>query len=246
MIRSLSTIALLTLASAGCTQRDAEVSWRGSASNQVDPHSPGATSALENAAEGPVVSGSAGVAGEIPQEKANEQLAPRIAQKPVMTHSQASKEQLMHAVCVLQPVGESGVSGVVRFDRQGEQLHVTGTVKGLGPGKHGFHVHQFGDLRDDQEGMSVGGHFNPTGGPHGHRDGKERHVGDFGNIEADDSGTAEIDFMDPMATIDGEHQIVGHGLVVHAGEDKFTQPSGDAGARVAFGVIGVADPEQSQ
>lgn len=227
MIRSLSLIALLALASNGCNQRAAEVSWTGEAGNRVDSQAPNAV-------------------GAIPQEKVNEQPAPRVVQKPILTHSEADKTQVMHAVCVLQPVGDSGVSGTVSFDRQGDQLHVTGTVKGLSPGKHGFHVHQFGDLRDSKEGMSVGGHFNPTGEPHGHREGKMRHVGDFGNIEADASGTANIDFTDSMAAIDGEYSIVGHGLVVHAGEDKFTQPSGDAGARVAFGVIGVSNPEQSK
>jgi superoxide dismutase, Cu-Zn family len=246
MIRSLGFMTLLALTTVGCNQRAAEVSWAGSATDQVDPHSPVATAAAEHAPQGTVVGGQSHREGDAPQDKVTEQSSTRVVQKPVATHSDASEGQAMHAVCVLQPVGDSGVSGTVTFDRQQDQLHITGSVMGLSPGKHGFHVHQFGDLRDSKEGMSDGGHYNPTGEPHGHREGKMRHVGDFGNIEADASGTANIDFTEPMASIEGAHSIIGHGLVVHAGEDKFTQPSGDAGARVAFGVIGVSNPEQGK
>ncbi len=163
-----------------------------------------------------------------------------------MAHAEGHAGQVMHAVCVLQPVGKSDVSGTIHFDHQGDQLHVTGTIKGLSPGKHGFHVHQFGDLRDSQTGKSAGGHFNPAGVPHGHQKGddKERHAGDFGNIEAGDDGVANIDFLDSVASLHGEFSIIGRGVIVHADEDKFTQPVGDAGSRVAFGVIGIANPEE--
>ena len=176
----------------------------------------------------------------------------RVLQKPVMTHADGDDhhanehKKVDYAVCVLQPVGDSGVSGTILFDQKGKELRVTGTVKGLSPGKHGFHIHEFDDLRDMQKGLSAGGHFNPTDAKHGHREGDERHAGDFGNIEAGEDGVAEIDFIDKIASLNGAHSIIGHGVVVHADEDKFTQPTGDAGGRVAIGVVGVAKPEQEK
>lgn len=254
MIRLQCLFMLMSLALLGCTQPGAEVSLTGSTDQEVAPAATSSTTdatLTENAARRStiqhaqdIVEGNATDAAE--HDQATELQSPRVVQKPVMTHAEEDAHQVMHAVCVLQPVGNSKVSGTIRFDRQGEQLHVTGTVKGLSPGKHGFHVHEFGDLRDSETGKSAGGHFNPTGAPHGHQkgDNKERHAGDFGNIEAGADGVAKIDFSDSVASIQGDHSIIGHGIVVHADEDKFTQPSGDAGPRVAFGVIGVANPEE--
>ena len=144
------------------------------------------------------------------------------------------------AVAVLLPTGESGVTGVVYFAREGKQVHVTGKVSGLKPGQHGFHVHEFGDVTGMTDGMSAGGHFNPDKKPHGKPEDKERHAGDLGNITAGDDGVATIDIKDSMLELGGAHSILGRGLVVHANPDKFTQPVGDAGGRVAVGVIGVA------
>jgi len=145
------------------------------------------------------------------------------------------------AVAVLIPAGESGVSGTVYFTKVGDAVHVTGKVTGLKPGEHGFHVHQFGDVTGTKDGLTTGGHFNPESKPHGKPDDKERHVGDLGNIKAGDDGVAEIDIKDSMLELAGPHSILGRGLVVHANADKFTQPVGDAGGRVAIAVIGIAE-----
>lgn len=150
------------------------------------------------------------------------------------------------AVCLLVPVGGSGVSGVVRFVKKGDAIAVLGKITGLTPGKHGFHVHELGDLSDTRQGLSVAGHFNPTHAKHGNREDKERHAGDFGNVEADGQGVATVDFTDSIIRLTGPHGLLGRSLVVHAGEDKFTQPVGDAGGRVAFGVIGVAAPPKEK
>ncbi len=152
----------------------------------------------------------------------------------------AGKMQVEHAVCALSPIGESGVSGTIEFARDGDRIHVTGKITGLDPGKHGFHVHQFGDLTNRETGKSAGGHFNPTDQPHGRRDADERHVGDLGNITANEDGVAEVDITDDVIRLNGPHSIIGRALIVHAMEDQFTQPTGDAGSRVAGGVIGVA------
>jgi Cu-Zn family superoxide dismutase len=145
-----------------------------------------------------------------------------------------------NAIAVLQSTKGSEVKGTVRFTKTGEGIKVEGEVTGLTPGKHGFHVHQFGDTTAP-DGTSAGGHFNPTGEPHGAPDQEKRHAGDFGNIEANESGTAKISFVDKQISFDGPTSILGRGLVVHAkADDLKSQPTGDAGDRVAVAVIGVA------
>jgi superoxide dismutase, Cu-Zn family len=157
----------------------------------------------------------------------------------------AKAAKIESAVCILLPVGDSHVSGVVRFTQGHEVVQIRGKVTGLKPGKHAFHVHEFGDLTSMKDGMSAGSHFNPTHQPHGAPGDKERHAGDFGNIEADENGVAEISLDDPVIQLNGPNSIIGRSLVIHVDSDKFTQPVGNAGARVTVGVIGVAKPETS-
>jgi len=146
------------------------------------------------------------------------------------------------AVCVLVPVGNSGVQGTVRFERLREgKVHVTGEIRGLTAGQHGFHVHEFGDLSDREQGKSAGDHFAGGTEHHGAPEDDQRHAGDLGNIQAGDDGVAKIDKTDAVIALAGPHSVLGRALVVHANPDKFTQPSGDAGGRVAFGVIGIAE-----
>ncbi|MGE3171828.1 MAG: superoxide dismutase family protein [Planctomycetota bacterium] len=144
------------------------------------------------------------------------------------------------AVCVLRPVGDGSVHGLVHLRADGDSVHVTGEVRGLEPGKHGFHVHRFGDVRGAEDGASAGGHFAPHGHDHGAPDAAVRHVGDLGNLVAGPDGVAAIDVRDATIALHGENSVVGRAFVVHAGEDTFTPPSGGAGARVALGVIGIA------
>ena len=158
---------------------------------------------------------------------------------PVRAGAGAGPER---AVAVLRPVGNSGVSGTIYFVRQENAIEVTGTIRGLTPGMHGFHVHQFGDLTDPAEGLSAGGHYNPTQMPHGRPESARRHVGDLGNVTANAQGVATLNMRDRVIRLSGPHAILGRALVVHSEADKFTQPSGDSGARVAFGVIGIAEP----
>jgi Cu-Zn family superoxide dismutase len=164
------------------------------------------------------------------------------AMPPQGEHGQhATAPQLDRAVCVLVPVGDSGVQGVIEFERQGGgKIKITGEVSGLEPGKHGFHVHQYGDLTDLSEGKSAGDHFAGDSSHHGAPDADQRHVGDLGNIEANGQGVAQIDMTDDVIALSGPNSILGRALVVHADPDDFSQPSGGAGGRVAFGVIGMA------
>jgi Cu-Zn family superoxide dismutase len=148
------------------------------------------------------------------------------------------------AVCNLEEIGGSGVTGTLNFVQDGDTVTITGEVTGLTPGLHGFHVHESGDLSDKEKGESARGHFNPTGHPHGHAEDAERHVGDLGNIEANAEGVATVNITDTVIRLNGEHPIVGKAMVVHADEDKFTQPTGDAGGRVAFGLVELKEVQE--
>ena len=149
-----------------------------------------------------------------------------------------------HAVAVLHPTAGHRAEGTVTFQAVSGGVKVTATLKGLDPGPHGFHVHEFGDCTAP-DGTSAGGHFNPAGHPHGGPRDAKRHAGDLGNIEAKADGTASLEWTDPMMRLDGPKGVVGHGVIVHAkADDLKTQPTGDAGGRLACGVIGVAKAPQ--
>ena len=124
---------------------------------------------------------------------------------------------------------------------------MTGEISGLAPGQHGFHVHQFGDNTDGC--TSAGPHYNPDGCSHGApTDGKgERHAGDLGNVVAGDDGVAKLDIQDSMISLAGERSIVGRTMVIHADVDdlgkgghELSKTTGNAGGRLACGVIGLA------
>lgn len=143
------------------------------------------------------------------------------------------------AIAVLHATKSGGAaSGIVTFTKVEGGIHVQAEITGLAPGQHGFHVHEFGDC-SSPDGLSTGGHFNPGKMEHGARTGDKRHVGDLGNIEANASGTARVDFVDAHLTFSGHNSILGRGLIVHEKPDDYKQPTGNAGGRVACGVIGV-------
>ena len=142
------------------------------------------------------------------------------------------------AVAVVHPIGNSGVSGVVHFEKAENGVHVTAEIEGLEEGNHGFHIHQWGDCTSP-DGKSAGGHFNPLEEEHSGPTSEMRHMGDMGNISANAAGVANIDYVDEAINVT---MILGRGIIVHAGEDDLTsQPSGAAGPRVACGVIGVTE-----
>jgi Cu-Zn family superoxide dismutase len=145
------------------------------------------------------------------------------------------------AVAVLFPTKASDVKGRVTFTQDGSAIHVHAEISGLTPGDHGFHIHEFGVWSED--GMASGGHFNPTMSPHAAPASPRRHVGDLGNVTANSSGNVTYDLDDPHLSFHGPHSIIGRGLVIHEkADDLKTQPTGNAGGRLAVGVIGVAKP----
>jgi Cu-Zn family superoxide dismutase len=91
--------------------------------------------------------------------------------------------------------------------------------------------------------MSAGGHYNPENHPHALPDSSNRHAGDLGNLQADDQGKAHYEItVDNISVAGTKNPIIGRGVIVHAKPDDGGQPVGNAGGRIACGVIGVANP----
>ena len=144
------------------------------------------------------------------------------------------------AVCVLNPTVGNTLTGSITFTQTDKGVRVVVDVQGLSKGKHGFHIHEFGDC-SAPDGTSAGGHFNPMGKTHGAPMDMSRHIGDMGNIDVDESGKAHLDYVDTMMSLNGDHSIIGRSVILHKNEDDMkTQPTGNAGPRIACGVIGVA------
>jgi superoxide dismutase, Cu-Zn family len=142
------------------------------------------------------------------------------------------------AVAELQPTRGNSASGNVRFTQQADGVLVAARVSGLNPGQqHGFHIHEKGDCSSG-DGASAGGHFNPGGQPHGPQD-AAHHAGDLPALRADSTGSVNASFSVKGLTIGaGPNDIVGKGLIVHTAPDDYTtQPTGNAGARIACAVI---------
>jgi len=150
------------------------------------------------------------------------------------------KTKIEKAVCLLYPTQGNNVSGTITFTQSESGVKVVADLQGLTQGKHGFHVHEFGDCSSG-DGLSAGGHFNPEGATHGAPMDMTRHAGDMGNLEADESGKAHLEYMDKVIKLNGPESILGRSVIVHKGEDDLkSQPAGNAGPRVACGVIGAA------
>lgn len=154
----------------------------------------------------------------------------------------AGGETKPDAIATLHPTEGHQASGVVTFTKTSNGVRIATHLSRLRPGNHGFHIHARGDC-SAPDGTSTGGHYNPFDTPHGapDRDAGLRHVGDLGNIKADADGKAYDEKVDYIVSLGGPESIIGRAVIVHAGEDDFSsQPTGNAGGRIACGVIGYA------
>ena len=152
---------------------------------------------------------------------------------------QTMSPEALLATAQLQPTKGNKTFGEADFEQVGDKVRVVVFVQGLKAGQdHGLHIHEVGDCSSG-DGMSTKGHFNPYGKPHGHPGGAERHAGDLPALKANQEGRANIQVdLDIITLTPGPANIVGRGLIVHADPDDYkTQPTGNAGARIACGVI---------
>ena len=149
--------------------------------------------------------------------------------------------QNINAVAVIQPGNGYNARGNVLFEQDGAEVIIKVNISGLNSNSyHGFHIHEFGDIRS-QDGKSAGGHFNPDGFPHALPPEKKRHAGSFGNLISDSNGNVDTTFTDDTFSISRQfNPVLGRSVVVHAKRDDGGQPTGNAGARIGFGVIGIS------
>ena len=158
------------------------------------------------------------------------------------------QEAPRQAICILNSDGGSNAKGLVHFAQTGmfSRTQITGEFSGLNPHQaHGFHIHQYGNLSKGC--VTAGPHYNPLNQLHGGPDSLMRHVGDLGNVQADENGNSKIDMLDSQVTLHGPHSIVGRACVLHKGTDDYgtvdneeSKKTGNAGARIACGIIGLS------
>ncbi|RDV01390.1 superoxide dismutase family protein [Undibacter mobilis] len=115
------------------------------------------------------------------------------------------------------------------------------SVKGLPPGEHAFHVHAVGKCEPPF--TSAGGHFNPDQKKHGLMSADGAHAGDMPNLHIPQSGDLAVEVLNAAVTLEkGKPNSLldadGSALVIHADTDDYkTDPTGDAGGRIACGVV---------
>ena len=148
-------------------------------------------------------------------------------------------DQFAKAYAIINAAEGFDVVGVISFTEVEGGVRVVADVAGLKPGLHGFHIHEHGDCGGP--GMeNAGGHYNPTNRPHGGPDSSidQRHIGDLGNLEANEEGIAQYNRVDSVISLKGEHSIIGKSVLIHADPDDLkTQPTGNAGKKIGCGEI---------
>ncbi len=133
----------------------------------------------------------------------------------------------------------SKVAGKVTFKEISQGVAIVAHLSGVtGAGAHGFHLHEVGECTPPDF-TTAGSHFNPAGAPHGARDAAQHHAGDLGNIQVNADGTGTLEFTSHALTVaPGPNSVVGRAVILHEkADDMVTQPTGNAGGRIACGVI---------
>ena len=154
-----------------------------------------------------------------------------------------------NAICMLYPDNKSGVTGSVSFQQEdfSAATKIVVSIKGLSPNSvHAMHIHEFGDLTDGC--TTCGTHYNPFKKNHGGPMDSVRHVGDLGNLKANDKGEVFFSMKDIQVKLQGENSVIGRSVVLHAGEDDLGKGgnagsllTGNAGVKkLACGTIGLS------
>ena len=161
------------------------------------------------------------------------------ASAAALTACSTPEPQPAQAIARLQATSGSKVSGDVKFtQKSGQQVVINAVIHGLKPNsEHGFHIHDKGDCGDN--GNAAAGHFNPLGNPHGKYDSTQHHMGDLPSLKADSNGVATVNVQSADITLlAGPGNVIGRAVIVHVQPDDYTtQPTGNAGARIACAVI---------
>ena len=134
------------------------------------------------------------------------------------------------------------VIGEISFNETDKGVELTAVLNSISPGEHGIHLHEFGKC-DPPTFESAGGHFNPMGKQHGIENPQGWHAGDLPNIQADEQGEVQLNFVTADFTLKkGKKNSIfdedGTSVVIHEKADDYkTDPAGNSGARIACGVI---------
>lgn len=153
--------------------------------------------------------------------------------------------RVSEAIVRIYPTEGNTCKGWIKIKKAaGGGVRITANITGLEPDSlHGIHIHRFGDCTSS-DGKSAGGHYNPQNEPHALPPEEHRHAGDLGNIYADKDGVAHLDQVYKNISIIGRiNPILGRAIIIHADRDDGSQPTGNAGARIGYGVIGIANPD---
>ncbi len=158
-----------------------------------------------------------------------------------------AKTEVVALAVVVGTQEGSSIEGKVVLTETTQGLQIMAFLDNVTPsGKHGFHIHEKGSC--EENGKAAGGHFNPKSVAHGllAKDGSEKaHVGDMGNIEIDESGSGMLNVFLPGVKLTGEeNNVIGRAIILHAQEDDYGQPTGNAGARIGCGVIEISSEEE--
>jgi Cu-Zn family superoxide dismutase len=135
--------------------------------------------------------------------------------------------------------GKANPVGSAQLNQLEQGVQIVIAVSGLPVGKHALHIHETGECEPPFE--SAGGHFNPTGAEHGWDSPGGPHAGDLPNIYVGE-GAVQVEYITDRVTLeDGETSLFdedGSAIVIHEGQDDYvSEPAGDAGHRLACGVI---------
>ena len=162
----------------------------------------------------------------------------------VLTQAESEKSS---AICRIKKKCSGRVRGYLKLYSEGPRTRVKCHLRGLKPGNHGLHVHRCGDLSRGCQ--STCDHYNPSGTIHGGATGLNRHRGDFGNISADNDGVSETEILADVNL----HEVIGRAFVIHAdeddlgkGPDKESLKTGNAGKRIACGLIKMSERSVNQ
>jgi len=128
--------------------------------------------------------------------------------------------------------------GEITFEQTAQGVLVRGTLSNLPPGQHAFHIHETGKC-EAPDFKTAGGHFNPQKKAHGILSPKGKHHGDLPNLYVGQDGRVQFDtFAQQGLTLKSLFDKDGSSVMVHTKEDDYhTDPTGDAGGRIACGVV---------